>query len=143
MFELHPQLAADCFDLGHMELCRVLLMNDARYPWCILVPQRADVRELHHLSRDDQCTLMAESSRLAVAMEALFQPDKLNVAALGNIVEQLHLHHVARRRDDAAWPGPVWGRGQAQPYQAVQAQARVDALRRALGDHLRSVGSGV
>lgn len=129
-FELHPQLAADCFDLGRLDLSRLLLMNDARYPWLILVPERP-VHELHHLSTTDLHRLMDESARLASTMEALFRPDKLNVASLGNVVAQLHLHHVARYRDDEAWPGPVWGRGRAQPYAPEQAQQRIDSLRRA------------
>lgn len=137
MFELHPQLAADCFDLGRLDLCRLLLMNDARYPWCILVPERDGVREIHHLAAADQHRLLEQSCLLAQAMEHLLRPDKLNVAALGNVVPQLHVHHVARYRSDPAWPAPVWGSGPAQPYSQDQARARIDALRQCLGEGLR------
>lgn len=128
MFELHPQLAADCFAVGRLDLCQLLLLNDAQYPWCVLVPEREAVREIHELGDTDQRLLIAESSRLARAMERLFRPDKLNIAALGNMVPQLHLHHIARYRDDAAWPAPVWGRVPAKPYSAEQAQARIGQL---------------
>ncbi len=121
-FQLHPRLAADTVDLGRLRLCRVLLMNDARFPWCILVPERPQVTEIHQLSDADQVTLIRESSFVAARMADAFGADKMNVAALGNIVPQLHLHHVARRQGDAAWPGPVWGSGAAVPYGA-------DALR--------------
>lgn len=133
MFALDPQLAADGFDLGGLGLCRLLLMNDARYPWCVLVPQRPGVREIHHLAEADRLALLDESCRLAQAMERLFAPDKLNVAALGNVVAQLHIHHVARYRADAAWPGPIWGQGARQPYGARLQAQRSEALRAALG----------
>lgn len=115
-FAVHPRLAADTFDLGRLPLCRVLLMNDARFPWIILVPERPEVTEIHQLSDADQVTLIRESSLVAARMAEAFGADKMNVAALGNIVPQLHLHHVVRRRGDAAWPGPVWGSGAAVPY---------------------------
>jgi diadenosine tetraphosphate (Ap4A) HIT family hydrolase len=95
-------------------------MRDANYPWFILVPCREDVREIHHLDTADQQQLLRESVQLAQAMEQAFTPDKLNVAALGNMVPQLHVHHVARYRDDPAWPAPVWGRAPARPYAAEQ-----------------------
>jgi len=115
-FKLHPQLAADCFDLGQFPLCRLLLMNESRYPWFILVPQRQELTEIHQLGDDDQRRLIQESSVLARALERIFKADKLNIAAIGNVVPQLHLHHIARYRDDAAWPAPVWGKFQPLPY---------------------------
>ena len=116
MATIHPQLMQDCQLLGNFTLCHLLLMRDANYPWCILVPDRDDISEIHQLSETDQQQLFRESSLLSVAMESAFSPDKLNIAALGNVVPQLHLHHVARYRTDAAWPAPVWGRVPAKPY---------------------------
>lgn len=119
MFELHPQLAADCHVVGRFPLCELLLLKDANYPWFILVPARPDIREIHQLSEADQQQLLRESVLLGRTMEAVFAPDKLNVAALGNMVPQLHLHHVARYENDPAWPAPVWGRVPAKPYDAT------------------------
>ena len=116
MFELHPTLAKDTTLVTSLPLCRVLLMNDARYPWIILVPQREDIREIHHLEADDQNTLFQELMQASNIVENLFAPDKINVGALGNLVPQLHVHVIARFKDDAAWPGPVWGQGDAIPY---------------------------
>lgn len=126
-FTLHPRLAADCLMLGALPLCRVLLMNDRTYPWLILVPQRAGIAEIFELSEADQHALIAESSGVAQAMMTVFKPDKLNIAAIGNLVPQLHVHHVARFRSDPAWPGTVWGRDRGESYMDEQ----VDELRRA------------
>lgn len=115
MFQLHPLLEQDCEPLGHFTLCRLLLMRDAHYPWCILVPEREGVGEIYQLGEDDQRLLIGESSLLAETMARLFGADKMNVAALGNVVPQLHVHHIARRRDDPAWPEPVWGKRPARP----------------------------
>lgn len=109
-FQLHLQLAADCLVVGDLPLSRLLLSRDANYPWFLLVPRIVGVRELHHLTTDDQQQLLRESIALGAAMEQVLAPDKLNVAALGNVVSQLHVHHVARFRTDAAWPAPIWGR---------------------------------
>ena len=122
-FVLHERLAADCVVLGDLPLSRVLLAKDGRYPWLILVPRRADIREIHHLGEDAQQQLMRESCALGRLMESTLSPDKLNVAALGNMVPQLHLHHIARFTSDDAWPGPIWGRFDAQPYEDVEAEA--------------------
>ncbi|OXY80480.1 HIT domain-containing protein [Oceanimonas doudoroffii] len=122
-FVLHERLAADGMVLGDLPLSRVLLAKDGRYPWLILVPRRADIREIHHLSEDEQQQLMRESCALGRLMETALLPDKLNVAALGNMVPQLHLHHVARFTGDDAWPGPIWGRFEASPYQNLEAEA--------------------
>lgn len=115
-FSLDPRLAADTVPLGRFPLSLLLLMNDATYPWCVLVPRRAGIREIHQLAPGDRAQLLAESCHLAERLAARFSGDKLNVAALGNVVPQLHLHHVVRRRDDPAWPHPVWGRAPRVPY---------------------------
>ncbi len=132
MFELHPQLLADTLLLGKFDLSWVLLHRDANYPWCILVPAREDVREIHHLDTEDQYALIRESSHLAEVMTDLFAPKKMNLAALGNRVPQLHLHHVARFENDAAWPNPIWGAVPALDYQAADLAHRVAKLRGAL-----------
>lgn len=136
MYELHAQLKKDTHKIGEYELSDVLLMNDARYPWVILVPRRVNVRELHQLSDDEQQRLIHESSFTAKAMMQLFSAHKMNVAALGNIVEQLHLHHVARFTTDIAWPKPVWGIGDAEPYSEVAANVMLSQLRRVLDEYL-------
>jgi diadenosine tetraphosphate (Ap4A) HIT family hydrolase len=123
---IHPQLENDCLVLGRLELCHVLLMRDANYPWCILVPDREDITEIHHLNEADQLQLMRESVRLSHALESVFSPDKLNIASLGNVVSQCHVHHVVRYHADVAWPGPVWGRVPAREYSA-EALAEVAA----------------
>ena len=125
MFELHPRLLNDCHSLGRLDLCRVLLMDDRTYPWLILVPERDGVSEIFHLSDADQIELIAESSAVARGMVSAFRPDKLNIAAIGNLVPQLHVHHVARFATDPAWPGTVWGRGPGERY----CPAGVDAVR--------------
>jgi diadenosine tetraphosphate (Ap4A) HIT family hydrolase len=128
MATIHPQLMQDCQLLGKFTLCHLLLMRDANYPWCILVPDRDDISEIHQLSETDQQQLLRESSLLSVSMESAFSPDKLNIAALGNVVPQLHLHHIARYRTDAAWPAPVWGRVPAKPYLEYELEAVVHSL---------------
>lgn len=115
-FELHPRLARDCLVLGRFSLCRVLLMNESRYPWLILVPQRAGMTEIHQLHEADQIRLIRESSLLGQQIQRTLLPDKLNIAAIGNLVPQLHLHHIARYQADSAWPAPVWGRFDPAPY---------------------------
>jgi len=134
-FVLDPRLAADTLALGELDFCRVLLMNDARFPWLILVPRRAGLRELIDLAVCDQQRLLAEINRCAHALHALLKPDKLNIAMLGNVVAQLHAHVVARFVDDAAWPRPVWGTGSARAYVARDADARLSTLRTALQMH--------
>jgi diadenosine tetraphosphate (Ap4A) HIT family hydrolase len=141
MFELDGRLAADTFVLGSTSLSRVLLMNDARFPWLILVPERADVSEPFDLSEADQEQLWQESMRLGGAMKAHFAADKINVAALGNQVAQLHVHHIARFHVDAAWPGPVWGVGRAVPYEAAAVQALMHELRSVLREPLGLTGA--
>ncbi len=113
---LHPQLKTDCFIVGSLPLCALLLLNDRNYPWFVLVPQREGVTEIHQLAEADQQQLMRESSQLASVIAAEFRADKINIAALGNLVPQLHIHHIVRYRTDPAWPAPVWGKSPAQPY---------------------------
>jgi len=112
MFALHPQLAHDTFPIVDLALCSVLLMNNRLFPWVILVPQRKNIKEIIELSESDRHLLMDEISQISYAMQTVFLPDKLNVAALGNQVPQLHIHIIARFAADPAWPTPVWGQGQ-------------------------------
>lgn len=129
---LHAQLAADTLAVGDFPLSRLLLMNESRYPWCILVPRRPGAREIHRLDDADQLQLLRESNALSLALEAAFAPHKLNIAALGNVVPQLHVHHIARYRSDPAWPAPVWGRFPSEPYEPAAAAARLERLRQQL-----------
>jgi diadenosine tetraphosphate (Ap4A) HIT family hydrolase len=131
-FILDPRLDADTMELGRFALSRVLLMNDARYPWLILVPQKPDLAEIIDLPWPDQMQLMREIAGASQALKALFNPDKLNVGALGNRVRQLHVHVLARFVSDAAWPGPVWGVGQAQPYPPHMSGVTMDRIAAAL-----------
>jgi len=116
MSDIHSQLLEDCLLLGRFPLCHLLLMCDANYPWFILVPNRDNISEIHQLSTDDQSQLLKESSLLAESLLESFQGDKMNIAALGNIVPQLHLHHVVRYQNDPAWPAPIWGKLPAKLY---------------------------
>ncbi len=134
MFLLHPRLESDCIYLSDLPLSRLLLMNDARYPWCVLVPRRYDLVEAYQLSEADQQQLWRESSTLGAAMMEAFGGDKLNIAALGNLVPQFHLHHIVRYRDDETWPNPVWGVGTPRPYDAGQLAEIQQRLRGALPD---------
>lgn len=120
MITLHPKLEKDCIKLGNFTLCSLLLLNDANYPWFILLPNRENISELHQLTSSDQQQLLAESMFFCHFLEEVFQPDKLNIAALGNIVPQLHIHHIARFQSDACWPAPVWGSVSAIAYTEEQ-----------------------
>lgn len=132
-FSLHERLAADTIRLGSLPLSDVLLMNDARFPWLILVPRIAGARDIIDLPDADITQLNNESVQVQRALRALFSPEKLNVAAIGNLVPQLHVHHVARFSTDSEWPAPVWGRGAPQPYTGAERERRVTALRNQLG----------
>lgn len=134
-FELHPRLAADTFWIGDLPLCRLLLMDDASFPWCILVPRRPGLREIYELTDAEQSDLMAESSALGRTLMQEFLGDKLNLAALGNVVPQLHLHHIVRRQGDPAWPAPVFGRAPVR-YAAADAAERIARLRQAFAADL-------
>lgn len=128
MFKLHPQLEKDCFVVGDFPLSRLLLMNDSQYPWFILVPRRADIREIYELELTSQQRLLAESSFLARSLMQCYQGDKLNIGALGNMVPQLHLHHIVRHQTDPCWPQPIWGAKPAIPYSLKERQARLELL---------------
>lgn len=129
MFVLDSRLQQDTVWLGDYPLCSLLLMNDAQYPWFILVPRREDVSELFQLDAADQLQLWRETNGLAEVLKDCFAADKMNVATLGNVVSQLHMHVIVRRREDVAWPAPVWGRHPAQAYTAEQLAALKARLR--------------
>lgn len=131
-FSLHPQLAADCHQVGVLDLSVVLLLDDSRYPWVVLVPQVEGITELYQLAPEQRQLLLDESCRVGELMMRSFAGDKLNVGALGNLVPQLHLHHVVRNRTDPAWPGPVWGHSAAVPYPTALLEQRLDLLRTGL-----------
>jgi diadenosine tetraphosphate (Ap4A) HIT family hydrolase len=135
VFVLDPRLAQDTVPLGDFPLCRLLLSNDSNYPWFILVPRRAGISELFQLNAADQLQLWQETTALSQALSDAFNADKLNVAALGNIVSQLHMHVIVRYREDAAWPAPVWGKHPAQPYTGQQLSALRDRLQSVLTDN--------
>lgn len=137
MFVLDSRLQQDTLPLGDFPLSRLLLMNDANYPWFILVPRREDVSELFQLDPEDQQELWREATSLAEVLKDTFNADKMNLANLGNVVSQLHVHVIVRRRDDAAWPAPVWGRHPAVPYTPEQLQVIRDKLEMALDDGFR------
>lgn len=132
MFTLNERLQADTRHVTDLDLCRVLLMDNALWPWLILVPMREDAVEIHRLDEADQSALMREIARASRVVERLFAPDKMNVGALGNMVPQLHVHVIGRTRGDPAWPGPVWGSGHARPYEPAEADALVKRLAEAL-----------
>lgn len=134
MFALDPRLQQDTLPIGDFPLCRLLLSNDSNYPWFILVPRRADISELFQLDDADQQQLWRETTAFAELLKDSFDADKLNVAALGNVVSQLHMHVIVRRRDDAAWPAPVWGKHPARPYTAEQVATIRERLRLVLVD---------
>jgi len=129
IFHLHPKLEADTAFVADWALSRLLLMNDARYPWLILVPRRAELSELHELTHAERLVLIEEVARASRGLKLVAAADKINVGALGNLVPQLHLHVVARKIDDAAWPGPVWGQGKAVAYAPDARDALLDHLR--------------
>lgn len=135
MFKLDSRLHNDTFFVCDLSLCRVLLMNDSQFPWLILVPMKKDIGEIIDLSEQEQVTLLQESALASKALQALFSPLKLNVAALGNVVRQLHVHHVARFDNDCAWPKPVWGNQPAVAYDPDKAKALVETLKQWFNDN--------
>lgn len=134
MFTLHPRLAADTLLLGDFPLSHCLLMNDMHYPWLILVPRQAGIREIFELTTEQQQQLLRESSWVSARLSQYFNATKINVGALGNMVPQLHLHVIARYENDAAWPGPVWGKHPAEPYTNENLQRMHARLRDAFSD---------
>ena len=132
-FALHPRLQADTTPISDWPLSRVLLMNDRRFPWLVLVPRRSDVSEVFELSESDRALLSGEIARAAQHLKdfakARGHGDKINIGTIGNVVPQLHIHIVARAKDDPAWPGVVWGFGAAEPYRATEMARTVTELR--------------
>jgi diadenosine tetraphosphate (Ap4A) HIT family hydrolase len=132
MFKLHKQLEADTLLVGDLALNRVLLMNDRQFPWLILVPKIANATELYHLDEAQTQRFWQESRLVSEVLVDYFNAEKLNVAALGNMVPQLHVHHVVRFRQDLAWPGPIWGKFPALPYADEQINILLKALKKLL-----------
>ncbi|TFY95584.1 HIT domain-containing protein [Pseudomonas nabeulensis] len=132
MFALDQRLQQDTLTLGDFPLCRLLLSNDSNYPWFILVPRINAISEVFQLGVADQQTLWQETTALAQCLNEGFNADKMNIGALGNVVSQLHVHVIVRKRDDAAWPAPVWGKHPAKPY----GEAQVAAIRARLRELL-------
>ena len=128
-FSLHPQLAADTTELARWPLSLVLLMDDGRFPWLILVPQRGGMREIHDLPAAERAVLVEEIARAGRLMQSAFRADKINTAALGNQVPQLHVHIIARFIGDLAWPNPIWSLGIRRPMSATERAERIAALR--------------
>jgi diadenosine tetraphosphate (Ap4A) HIT family hydrolase len=131
-WELHPQLARDTVAIGDLLLSRILLMNDANYPWLLLVPRRPGLIELIDLDESDRAQLIAEIWQVSHGLKAVASFDKLNIAAIGNLVPQLHIHIVARRRTDVAWPKPVWGLVPPRAYDGAGLDRLAEAIRHAL-----------
>ncbi|WP_372999787.1 HIT domain-containing protein [Marinobacter sp.] len=138
-FQLHERLKADTLGIGRTSLCEIRLMNDSTWPWVLLVPAVPGIREIYQLSADQQHQLVRESSVLSEAMMDVFGGDKMNVAALGNMVPQLHLHHIVRFEGDPAWPGPVWGKQAPVPY----SNEELEQARQRLAPVLAELKAGV
>ncbi len=131
---IHPQLQADCLVLGKFSLSHLLLMRDANYPWFILVPDRENLTEIYQLDDAEQSQLISESSTLSRIISKQFDADKINIAALGNLVPQLHIHHIVRYTTDAAWPAPVWGKLPAKPYSNVELEQTITRFKQGLSN---------
>ncbi|MEM9105948.1 MAG: HIT family protein [Pseudomonadota bacterium] len=127
-FKLDGKLQADSRPISVLGLCQLRLMNDRRFPWVLLVPQRPDMEEIFQLSPLDQTLLTFEAVETAKALKQVTKCTKINVAALGNQVRQLHVHVIARHQDDPAWPGPVWGVGKAEAYDTNSANTLIEAI---------------
>ena len=128
-FKLHPRLEQDCIEVGRFTLCQLLMMNDKQYPWFILVPEKTNISEIHQLTVAEQHQFIDESSYLAGNLARLYKADKMNVASLGNMVPQLHLHHIVRYRTDITWPGPVWGKHDPMPYSNKGIEKNLNLMR--------------
>lgn len=131
-FVLHYRLKADTFHVASLPLCELLMMNDNQYPWFILVPRQIDCQEIYQLSPEDRSQLMNESCLLASILQEQFKPQKLNIATIGNLVPQLHMHHVCRYSTDASWPAPVWGKFPPQAFNPEIASTRISQLQNTL-----------
>ncbi len=132
LFQLHQQLQNDCIIVGRFDLCQILLMNDSQYPWFILVPMVANVSEIYQLSKSERSQLIEESSDFSTILANCYKAEKLNIAAIGNLVPQLHIHHIVRYQTDKAWPAPVWGKFPAIPYTEQQLQDTVSRVQQCL-----------
>ena len=131
-FKLDQRLENDSFLVCHLDLCQVRLINDAQFTWLLLVPMVNGVSEVIDLHEDLQQELWRECSLLSRILQAEFAPDKLNIAAIGNIVSQLHVHHICRFKDDVAWPAPVWGKQAMIPYEQDEHERLIERLKRRL-----------
>jgi diadenosine tetraphosphate (Ap4A) HIT family hydrolase len=131
-WELHPQLTRDTINIGDLPLSRVLVIKDANYPWLLLVPRRLNVSEVTDLDEVEQAQLWTEIARAGRALKTITECDKLNIAALGNVVPQLHVHVIARRKGDAAWPKPVWGAVPPLAHDTIELEKFIQALRKKL-----------
>lgn len=127
-FALDNRLLEDSVEITDLKLSQLRLMNDARFPWVLLIPKRDNIYEIFELTTQEQNILFAEISQVGHVMTTVFQADKMNIAALGNMVRQLHVHIIARFHDDAAWPNPVWGQGTAMPYEQALLRDRCELL---------------
>jgi diadenosine tetraphosphate (Ap4A) HIT family hydrolase len=132
---IHPQLQHDCLVIGRFPLCYLLLMKDSNYPWFILVPDREHITEIHQLDETEQKQLISESSVLSRIIDKQFNADKINIAALGNLVPQLHVHHIVRYKNDAAWPAPVWGKLPAKAYTEEETNQVINRLKSSLSEN--------
>jgi len=141
MYKLDSRLSEDTLKIGAFNLCDALLMNNALLPWVILVPRRIGIREIYELSEADQYSLLNESTLVSKTLMAEFKGDKLNTAAIGNIVPQLHLHHVVRYQYDSAWPKPVWGNLPAKPYTQTTSRQALKKFRTLFSNASDNFGS--
>jgi len=132
-FQLHPQLQQDSISIGSFKLSELRLINDKQYPWFILVPKKENIAEIYQLSETEQQLLQQESSLLAKTLSEIFHADKMNIAAIGNKVPQLHIHHIVRYKEDIAWPAPVWGKFDSLPYQSQE----IDQIKNKLKTQLK------
>ena len=130
MFSLHPNLEKDSMFLGKLELCQVRLLSDSDHPWILLIPVKENIKEIHELTESEQVILIKEISKVSKAFEILFNPDKINVGALGNMVSQLHVHVICRYRGDRSWPGAIWGTERSQDEAKIKVQ--MDLLKNTL-----------
>ncbi|MCK5829827.1 MAG: HIT domain-containing protein [Methylococcales bacterium] len=137
-FKLHSRLQLDSIEIGRFTLSQLLLINDSQYPWLVLVPERNNITEIYQLSEQDQIQLQRESCILAKTLAEAFKADKMNIAAIGNMVPQLHIHHIVRYKNDVAWPAPVWGKFDAIPYTELQFNKIKKMLLTTLKENLKS-----
>ena len=139
-FVLHPQLQQDTIVLGRLDLCQVLLMNDSQFPWLILVPEIADIRELFQLNQQQRQLFIIESCHLAETISVIYHADKINIGAIGNMVPQLNIHHIVRFRNDKLWPAPIWGKLPTVPYTEQQLAEQTALLKQQLSLNQLALG---